>query len=105
MQMLERRLTELGERLKRYRAEIYILEEQLQVLDDDASDANLRALVAETAFAQSEAREAQRHADALRKERDHLLHSIEGIRRDQDALLDQLAARVSTAEGRMAEER
>ncbi len=98
--MIERKLAELSERLKHHRQELAILDEQLVVLDDDASDANLRALVAETAMAQAEANETQRHADTIRTERDRIQRSIQRIRNEQDALLDQLAMRASAVEER-----
>ncbi|MGB2757390.1 MAG: hypothetical protein WBD02_06960 [Acidimicrobiia bacterium] len=92
MHHIKRRLVDLAERLKTQRADLRILEEQLALLDDEASDANLRALVSQTPLADRDAREMQAQADALRKEQEHLLHSIAAICSDQDALLDKLSA-------------
>ena len=98
MQFIKHRLTELGQRLKSQLADLRIVEEQLALLEDDAADANLRALVSETPLADAEAGEMQGQVDALTRERDHLLRSIEVIRSDQDALLDKLAAKASYPE-------
>ena len=70
--ILERRLVDVSERLKRLRAELAVTEEQLAFLEEEAEDARLRALVAETPLADVEARDARRHADALARHRDAL---------------------------------
>ena len=63
--ILERRLVDVSERLKRLRAELAVTEEQLAFLEEEADDARLRALVAETPLGDAEARDARRHADAI----------------------------------------
>ena len=67
--LVERRLTEVAERLKQLRDELGVADEQLAHLADEADDARLRALVSETPLAEREHREAQRHADAMRRHR------------------------------------
>ena len=62
--MLQRRLVDVSDRLKRLRAELGVTNEQLVFLEGEAEDARLRALVAETPLGDVEARDAQRHADA-----------------------------------------
>ena len=62
--LLQRRLVDVSERLKRIRAELAVTEEQLGFLEEEAEDVRLRALVAETPLADVEARDARRHADA-----------------------------------------
>ena len=62
--MLERKLIEVGERLKQLRAELVITDEQMVQFVDEADDARLRALVSETPLADRDHHEAQRHADA-----------------------------------------
>ena len=62
--LLQRRLVDVSERLKRMRAELAVTEEQLGFLEEEAEDVRLRALVAETPLADVEARDARRHADA-----------------------------------------
>jgi chromosome segregation ATPase len=90
--LVERRLRQNSDRLRRLREELRVIEEQLAHLADDADDKGIRSLVAETPFAASEYREAQLHADAMARHRAHLLASIEELEQRQDALLDRLAA-------------
>jgi hypothetical protein len=51
--------------------------------------------VAETPLGDVEARDARRHADALARHRDALAASIGELEREQDALLDRMAAELS----------
>ena len=90
--MVERKLIEVGERLKQLRAELEITDEQLVQFAETADDARLRALVSETPLADREHHEAQRHADAMGKHRDEVLSTIEQLERTQDELLDRLSA-------------
>ncbi len=53
--LIERRLTELGGRLKELRKELAIVDEQLAHLAGEADDAQLKALVSETPLADHEA--------------------------------------------------
>ncbi len=90
--LIERRLVDVSDRLKRLRAEAAFVAEQVLHMTDEAEDARMRALVSETPLADADAREAQRHADAHSKHRDELLRSIGELEREQDALLDRMAA-------------
>jgi hypothetical protein len=94
--ILQRRLVDVSERLKRLRSELAVTDEQLVYLEDEADEARLRALVAETSIGDIEARDARRHADALARHRDTLAGSIVELEREQDALLDRMAAELST---------
>ncbi len=87
---IERRLDDVSARLKRARAELAVVDEQLAVLADHADDAALRALVSETPLAEREHREARRHADALARSRGAVLASIAELERAQDDLLGRL---------------
>src|SRR5947208_363188 len=49
--LLQRRLVDVSERLKRMRAELAVTEEQLRFLEEEAENVRLRALVAETPLA------------------------------------------------------
>lgn len=89
---VERRLRDVGGRLRSLRDDLAITEEQLVQLTDEADDARLRALVSETPLAEREHREASRHADTLRRHRDQLELEIERLEVDQDELLDRLTA-------------
>jgi hypothetical protein len=93
--ILQRRLVDASDRLKRLRAERAVTEEQLVFLEDEAEDARLRALVAETPLTDAEARDARRHADSLARHRDSLVLSIADREREQDALLDRMSAELS----------
>jgi hypothetical protein len=89
--LVERRLSESAERLKRLRAEIQVADEQLRSLTDAADDARLRALMAETPRSEQEHREAQRHADAMARHRSELDSEVRALQKAQDELLDRLA--------------
>src|SRR5213592_2025415 len=93
--LLQRRLVDVSERLKRMRAELAVTEEQLVFLEEEAEDARLRALVAETPLADVEARDARRHTDALARHRDSLRRTIGELEHEQDALLDRISAELS----------
>jgi hypothetical protein len=90
--LLQRRLIDVTDRLKRLRSERSVVDEQLAHFEEEAEDARLRALVSETPLAEAEAREVRRHADALGRQRDALARSITELEREQDALLDRMAA-------------
>lgn len=93
--IIERRLVDISERLKRLRADLAVTVEQLVYMEDDAEDKRLRSLVAETPLADVEAREARRHSDALAGHRADLERSIRELEAEQDALLDRMAAELS----------
>lgn len=93
--LVERRLSEVGERLKQLRTDLAVSEEQAAHLDDDADEARLRALVSETPIADRDHRDAARHADAMRRHRAELVMEIERLEQAQDDLLDRLSARSS----------
>jgi hypothetical protein len=94
--ILERRLVDVSDRIKRLRAELAVTEEQLAFLEEEAEDARLRALVSETPLADVEARDSRRQADALARQRDALARSITALQREQDDLLDRMSAELST---------
>lgn len=93
--LLERRLLDVSDRLKRLRAEVSVLAEQIEHFESEAGDAELRALVSETPLAAAEAGAARRHADAHRQHRDDLVRSITELEREQDQLLDRMAAELA----------
>lgn len=88
--LVERKLTQVSERLKELRAELVITDEQLAFLVDAAEDARLRALVSETPLAGREHVEARRHADAMARHRADVAASIAELQQKQDDLLDRL---------------
>ena len=88
--LVERRLSESAERLKRLRSELAVADEQLAFLAEAADETRLRALVSETPLADKEHREAQKHADAMARHKAELLGRIRELERAQDELLDRL---------------
>jgi hypothetical protein len=90
--LVERRLSEVAERLRELRGELSVTDEQLRHLTEQADDARLRALVSETPLASQEHRDADRHAEAMRRHRDDVHARIEELERTQDELLDRLLA-------------
>jgi hypothetical protein len=90
--LIERRLSEITERLKQLREELSVADEQLAHLADEADDARLRALVSETPLSEREHKEAQKHADAMARHRAEVIDAIEKLERSQDDLLDRLVA-------------
>lgn len=88
--LIERRLTDLSQRLKRARQDLAVMDEQLTVMVEAADEARLRALVSETPVATKEYQQAQRHADAMERSRRTLLATIAELRKSQDELLDRL---------------
>lgn len=89
---MERRLTEVGRRLRELRDELRVADEQLAHLADTADDARLRALVSETPVSDREHREAARHAEAMRTHRSSVADEIVRLEATQDELLDRFSA-------------
>lgn len=89
---VERRLTEVGRRIRELREELQVADEQLIHLADAADDARLRSLVSETPVSDREHREAARHADAMRNHRASVAEEIARLESAQDELLDRLTA-------------
>jgi cell division septum initiation protein DivIVA len=90
--LVERRLTQVAGRLRQLRDELEVSAEQLAHLADAADDARLRALVSETPVADIDHRQAERHAEAMRRHREAVLDEIAKLERAQDELLDRLVA-------------
>ncbi len=90
--LIQRRLTQNSTRLKRLRAELAQVDEQMLQFESDADDTALRALVSETPGASKEATEARKHAEAMAKHRRHVVQSIAELEAHQDALLDRLSS-------------
>jgi hypothetical protein len=88
--VVQKRLTEVHQRLVKARQELAIVEEQLLVFDETADDARLRSLVSETPIANHDWNEARRHADAMRRGRDDAQARVTELERAQDELLAKL---------------
>ena len=90
--LLERKLADVGQRLRALRDELGVIDEQLAHLAGEADEARLRSLVSETPLADAEHREAQRHADAMARRRADVVAGIQRLEAQQDDLLDRLVA-------------
>lgn len=88
----ERRLVQVAGRLRSLRQELSIIDEQLVPLSDEADELALRALVSETASSSQESNDARKHADAMRRHRDHVAAEIHKLETRQDELLDRLTS-------------
>jgi hypothetical protein len=89
--LTERRLTDASKRLRNARTELAILDEQLQVITEEAEDSRIRAMVAETPQALTEHSEGQRHVRGMGNARADLVKKIAELSQLQDDLLDQLS--------------
>ncbi|MGB8861983.1 MAG: hypothetical protein WCC60_22190 [Ilumatobacteraceae bacterium] len=85
-------LKKTSARLRTLREELRVIDEQRMYLTDDADELELRAIVADSPGARSEAREAGGHAAAIAKARGHVVDEIARLERRQDELLDRLSA-------------
>ncbi len=90
--LVERRLKDVGARLKRLREELVVTDEQLIQLADEADDARIRSLVSETPTSGREHSEAEGHADAMRRHRQAVVEEIARLEKVQDELLDRFQA-------------
>ena len=90
--LIERRLFDVAQRLKKAREELAVIEEQLAVFNDAADEARIRSLVSETPLAHREYNEAQRHADAMERSRRAVQAEVEELQTAQDELLDRLVS-------------
>jgi uncharacterized coiled-coil DUF342 family protein len=90
--LVERRLSDVSARLKRLRGELQVIDEQMLFFADAADETRMRALVSETPLADREHHDAQKHADAMARERANVIASIAELEKSQDELLDKLVA-------------
>jgi hypothetical protein len=88
--LIERRLFDVAQRLKRAREELSVIEEQLTVLSEAADEARIRSLVSETPLAHREYADAKRHADAMERSRKAVAADVAELAATQDELLDRL---------------
>ncbi len=94
--LIERRLFDVAQRLRRARDELRVVDEQLAALVEAADDARIRALVSETPLSQREYAEAQRHADAMARSRQSVEAEVAELQAVQDQLLDRLVTGADT---------
>ena len=87
--LLKKKLADTSLRLRQLREELKVAEEQLLHFSDEADEARLRSLVSETPLADQH-REANKHAESMRKHKNMLQTEIERVEALQDELLDQM---------------
>ena len=87
--LIERRLADVADQLRAVRRDIEIADEQLAHLSDQVDEARIRSLVSETPLAEREHREAERHAEAMRRHRADLATELVRLEGAQDELLDR----------------
>jgi len=85
-----RRLRRTGDRLRRLRDDLRVLDEQRPYVVDDAGALGLRAVVSDSPLDRHDAHEAAGHAEALLRQRRHLVDEIARLETLQDRLLDRL---------------
>jgi len=88
--LIERKLFDVAQRLKRAREQLAVIDEQLAVMADAADEARIRSLVSETPLANREYADAQRHADAMDRSRRVVAAEVAELQVTQDELLDRL---------------
>lgn len=89
--LVERRLRGLTDSVRRAIAELAVLDEQIVQVSEEAEDARIRSLVAETPLADHENFHAQRSAETLLKARAAVASKLAAMRAEQDRLLDELS--------------
>ena len=90
--LVERRLGQVGSRMKGLRSELAILDEQRVQVIDEAEDARIRALVSETPISNKVHRTANRHVEVIERRRREITRDIAKLEGIQDELLDRLVA-------------
>jgi chromosome segregation ATPase len=87
---LERRIRELQLRVRTAREELAILVEQIESLAEDAEEARVRWLVAETPGAEKESSDAHRHLNLAQRAAAALRVEIDQCVADRDRYLHEL---------------
>ena|GEM_PF-2025357 len=87
---LERRIRELQLRVRTAREELAILVEQIDSLAEDAEEARVRWLLAETPLAEKESADAHRHLELARRAAAVLRTDIDQGVADRDRYLHEL---------------
>ena len=88
--LLKKKLADTSLRLRQLQEELKVAEEQLVHFSEEADEARLRSLVSETPLADQMHREANKHAESMRKHKNMLQTEIERVEALQDELLDQM---------------
>lgn len=89
---MERRIRDLQLRIKAAREEVAVLDEQIEVLAEDAEDTRVRWLVSDSPLAERESIDAHRHLELAKRAASALRAEIDRCVADRDRLLRELPA-------------
>lgn len=87
---IERKLTTVSQRLMAARDELAVAEAEMAHFSDVAADADLRAVVSDSALDRAERRDADRSEAVARETYERLTAEVARLEKAQDDLLDQL---------------
>jgi chromosome segregation ATPase len=87
---IERRIRELQRRIRTAREELDVIVEQIDALAEDAEEARVRWLVAETPLSEKESADAHRHLELASRAATALRAEINACVADRDRLLGEL---------------
>ncbi len=90
--LIERRLVQVGRRLRALREELRVIDEQRSQFSEEAQDWAIRALVSENPADGLEANQAGKHAAAMISRRRDVVAEIAVLETKQDELLDQMSS-------------
>jgi len=88
---VRRKVQDLQARIVALRADIAILDDQIEVMDAEVEDLRVRAIVSETPLAVKEHAEAARHAELAHRARTDTLEQIRRAELDRDHLLEEIS--------------
>jgi hypothetical protein len=91
---LERRIRDLQRRVRAAREELAVLEEQIDTLAEEAEEARVRWLVAETPLAEKESADAHRHLELAQRAAAALRAEVDQCVADRDRYLQELTVPV-----------
>ena len=87
---VQRKLAQTSARIREIRDELRNVDDPVDAQSSDADDKSIRARVSETPSAEHEYREAQRHADAMRRHRERLAADLTELETRINDLLDKM---------------
>jgi predicted nucleic acid-binding Zn-ribbon protein len=87
---MERRIRELQRRISAARDELVVLVEQIETLGEEAEEARMRWLVAETPLSEKESAGAHRHLELAQRAAGSLRAEIDQCVAERDRLLRDL---------------
>ncbi len=89
--LIKKELAAATDRIAWMRADLAILNEQLQQLRDEADYAETTSVVAESPLERAEAADVMRNYEGMKRERDRRQRDLEALLRRRDEMLDRLS--------------